>query len=86
MSHRFFLTRKAQRDLQKLDPHLRFFVEKKLRQFLAAERPLDFAEPLINLPPATHRFRVGKIRIKFFCQEHTLTITSIEARDKVYRR
>ncbi|MEK7136753.1 MAG: hypothetical protein AAB853_00550 [Patescibacteria group bacterium] len=86
MAYQFVLTRKAERDLQKLGSRLRLLIEKKLRQFLSAENPLVFAEPLVNLPPATHRFRVGKIRITFFCQAHVFTITSIEPRDKVYRR
>lgn len=84
--HRYALTNRAERELQKLAPELRKRVEKKLKYFLNADDPMMFAKSLTDEQPATHRFRVWKLRIKFFRKEGIFYITNIEFRDKVYRR
>jgi len=45
-----------------------------------------FAKPLVNLPPATHRFRVGKYRICFYLRGSSLVIDAVDTREDVYRR
>ncbi len=82
----FELTDQAKRELEKLDPEIQRRVRKKLAQFFAAEDPMVFAKSLTNVPPATHRFRVWKLRAKFFRKEGVFYITSVKFRDKVYRR
>ena len=86
MSHTFALTDKAKREFEKLDPQLRKRIEQKLRYFFGAENPMKFAKPLADTRPATHRFRIWKLRVKFFRKEGVFYITNIEFRDKVYRR
>lgn len=58
----------------------------KLTLYLSTPDPLAFAEPLVNLPPATHRFRVGKYRVCFYLQKGTVVIDAVDARDDVYRK
>lgn len=86
MSGKFLLTDKAERDLNKLDREIQKRVRKKLAQFFAAENPMIFAKSLTNLPPATHRFRVWKLRATFFRKDGIFYIVEIEFRDQVYRR
>ena len=86
MRRQYALTDDAMRELAKLSPEIRERVEKKLRYFFAAEDPMQFAKPLTNMRPATHRFRVWKLRVKFFRQGGIFYITHIDIRDKVYRR
>lgn len=82
----FELTDQAKHELEKLDPEIEKRVRKKLAQFFVAENPMIFARRLTNLPPATHRFRVWKLRAKFFRKDGIFYITAIELRDRVYRR
>lgn len=58
----------------------------KVRFFTTSGQPLRFAKPLIDLPPATHRFRVGKYRVCFFIQGNELIINAVDLREDVYRR
>jgi mRNA-degrading endonuclease RelE of RelBE toxin-antitoxin system len=41
---------------------------------------LDFAKPLTNLPPLTHRFRIGKYRVSFYIEDDTIFIERVELR------
>ena len=83
---RFFLTLKAQADLERLSPELAVRVRKKLRYFFSSPTPMIFAKPLTNLPPATHRFRIGNLRVTFFRQENTFYIMRIGFRRDIYQR
>ena len=85
MKHSFILTNRARRDLAKLPGRLARRVESKIKFYLSAPDPLAFARPLVNLPPATHRFRVGGLRIKFFRQNNIFYITGIGWRGNIYR-
>lgn len=85
MKHSFVLTNQARRDLAKLPGRLVKRVESKIRFYLSVSNPLAFAKPLVNLPPATHRFRVGSLRIKFFRQNNVFYITGIGWRGSIYR-
>ena len=86
MADRFLLTDKAERDLGNLDSEIQRRVRKKLAQFFEAKDPMVFAKPLTDLPPATHRFRIWKLRATFFRRDDIFYIAEIEFRDKVYRR
>ncbi len=58
----------------------------KVRFFIGSGQPMKFAKPLIDLPPATHRFRIGKYRVCFFLQGDTVVINAVDLRGDVYRR
>lgn len=84
MPEQFFLTAQAERQRRKLSPALQDVIEKKLIYFFTHD-PLRFAVPVVNLPPATHRFRIGKMRITFFRRDGKYYVVSIRSRDKIYR-
>ena len=85
MRCRFVLTSKAQRSLKKIPLNIAVKIRRKIRHFLSVDNPMVFAKPLINLPPATHRFRVGKYRVKFFQRKGVFYITGIDLRKRVYK-
>lgn len=60
------LTPRGTRDLEKLPKDLQERIVKKLTFLASQENPLTFSKPLVNLPPATHRFRVGDYIIAFY--------------------
>ncbi|MCK5466172.1 hypothetical protein KAI56_01585 [Candidatus Parcubacteria bacterium] len=85
-NYKSILTEKAKKDIEKLSAKEVSKIRGKINYFLSAKDPMVFAKPLVDLPPATHRFRFGKFRMKFFCQGNIFYITRIDFRGKIYRR
>lgn len=78
------LTPNGAKDLKKLPKHLQKRVIKKLQFFAQQENPLAFSKPLVNLPPVTHRFRVGDYRVAFYIENNSMYIDRIRHRSEVY--
>jgi mRNA-degrading endonuclease RelE of RelBE toxin-antitoxin system len=68
-------TKSAEKDLGKLPKDIQKRIIKKLKFFAAQKDPLIFAKPLVDLPPMTHRFRVGDYRIAFYTDSKRFTST-----------
>lgn len=77
-------TVKGKRALDKLNKDIQFRITKKLKFFISQQDPLAFSKPLVNLPPATHRFRFGDYRIAFYIEKDTIYIDRIGHRKEVY--
>lgn len=77
-------TPKGTKDLERLPKDLQGRIIKKLTFFSNQENPLMFSKPLVNLPPSTHRFRVGDYRISFYIDQNTIYIDRIKHRREVY--
>jgi len=78
-------TSRAERDLRRLPKDIQKRIIRKLESYALHENPLSLSKPLVNLPPATHRFRVGPYRIAFYMVDSTIVITRIRHRRDVYR-
>ncbi len=74
----------GERDLKKLPKDIQERIIKKLQFFANQRNPLTFSKPLVNLPPATHRFRVGNYRITFYIFSKIIYVTRIGHRREVY--
>ena len=85
MKHRAVLTAKAKRDLRRMPPNVVKQLRSKVAFFIDTPEPMNFAKLLVNLSPATHRFRWRKWRIKFFRRGNVFYITGIDLRKDVYR-
>lgn len=79
-------TPRGERDFKSLSQEIQRRIDKKLKDNAALENPLSRAEPLIDLPPSTHRFRIGKYRASFYIEGNTIFIERIDIRDRAYRR
>lgn len=77
-------TPRGQKDLKRLPQDLQTRFVKKIRFFSAQNDPLHFSKPLADLPPNTHRFRVGRYRIAFYISRNTIFIDRIRHRKEVY--
>jgi len=75
---------RGNKDLLKLPKNIQIRIAKKVTYFASQNDPITFAKPLVNLPPLTHRFRVGDYRIAFYVKEETIVIDRIEHRKEVY--
>lgn len=78
-------TPRGKNDIELLPKEIQLRIIKKLKFFSAQTDPLFFSKPLVNLPPATHRFRVGDYRIAFYVSLDTIFIDRIRHRKEVYR-
>ena len=79
-------TPKGEQDFKKFTPDNQKRISNKLISNASLTNPLVRAKPLINLPPATHRFRIGKYRVSFYIEAHTIFVERIELRAEAYRR
>lgn len=77
-------TPKGARDLEKLPKNLQVRVIKKLNFYASQDDPIKSSKSLVNLPPATHRFRVGDYRIAFYISQSTIYVDRIGHRREVY--
>lgn len=82
--HKVKFTPKGANDLEKLPSQLQKRIIKKLEFFAKQSNPLEFSKPLVNLPPSTHRFRVGDYRIAFYIEENTIYVDRVGHRKEVY--
>jgi len=78
-------TPRGERELHSLPKDIQLRILKKLRDNANLENPLIRAKPIVNLPPSTHRFRIGKYRVSFFLEEQTIFVERVELRGQAYR-
>ena len=79
-------TPQGARDFEKLPFEIRKRIREKLTLYLDSGSPMSFTKPLVNLPPATHRFRVGKYRILVYLDGSNIVIDGVDTRSEAYRR
>lgn len=79
-------THRGARDFKKLPARIKNRINKKLFYYASLKNPLIPARPLVHLPPATHRYRIGKHRLSFFVKGKTIFVERIEIRSRAYRR
>lgn len=79
-------TPRGERDLQSLPRDIQKRVKEKLISSASLPNPLIRAKPLADLPPITHRFRIGKYRASFYIENKTIFIERLEIRGRAYRR
>ena len=77
-------TKNGEKDLQKLPLEIQKRIVKKIEFFSSQENPLLFSKPLVNIPPTTHRFRIGDYRIAFYVLDETIYVEKIKHRRDVY--
>lgn len=78
-------TPRGERELKKLSNDIRKRIIQKLSDNASLVNPLLRAKPLVNLPPSTHRFRIGKYRISFYIQLQVIFVERVELRGQAYR-
>ena len=83
--HQIVFTPRGERELLALPRDVQRRIHRKLRWFAAQEQPRHFAKHLVNLPPSTHRFRIGTYRVSFYLAGGTLFIERVELRGQAYR-
>ena len=84
--HSIVFTQRGLRELKALPFDIQRRIVAKLRWIGDLPNPLVVAKPLVNLPPATHRFRIGNYRVSFYLAHHTIFVERVELRGQAYGR
>lgn len=74
----------GQKDLKRLPRDIQKRILNKIQFYSQQSDPLSYSKPLVNLPPTTHRFRVGDYRIAFYLEKQIIYIDRIKHRREVY--
>lgn len=76
----------GKKDFESLPNNIQKRVQEKLRSNALLLNPLVRAKPLADLPPSTHRFRIGKYRASFYIENKIIFIERLEIRGKAYQK
>ena len=77
------VTKRASKDLQKLDPQIRTGIIKKIKEYSNA--PYHYARKLIDPAIGSYRFRIGDYRVIFDIDEDKIVLLRIGHRKDIYK-
>jgi mRNA interferase RelE/StbE len=83
VKYRFLYTRRAERDIERLDSQVRTRMGKTLLRY--ADDPLEHAERLTLPGLGTYRFRIGNYRVIFDIEGSDLVVLRVGHRREIYR-
>lgn len=84
MLYEIIYTRRAVKDLSKLDSETTERIREALERYV--KTPLDYAKKMVDPALGTYRFRIGEYRVIFDFEGDKLVILRIGHRREIYRR
>ena len=84
MKYTLVYTRRAQRDIKKLESDTKDRIGKALLRF--SEEPLRFAEKLSDPILGEYRFRIGDYRVIFDIEGNEIVVLRVGHRRDIYKR
>ncbi len=84
MSYRLVYTRRAEKDIKKLDPTVKTSIGNSLRKL--QDNPVQYSEKLTDPRIGTYRFRIGDYRVIFDIEGKDIVVLRIGHRKDIYRR
>ena len=84
MKFELIYTKRAFKDIQNLDQHVKLRLKKSLELFSVS--PFDHAEKLTNHSIGSYRFRVRDYRIIFDVGDERIIILHVGHRKEIYRK
>jgi len=82
--YRLVYTRRAERDIQGLDPDIKERLGKALLRY--EEDPLKHAEKLTQSVLGSYRFRIGDYRVVFDLEGNEIVVLRVGHRREIYMR
>ena len=83
MSYQFVYTRRAERNIDKLDAATQKRIKKKLEEF--KRDPFRYADKLSSSDLGSYRFRIGDYRVIFDVEGANLVVLRVGHRREIYR-
>ena len=84
MKYNLVYTKRAVRDIKKLDNTIKKRVGKTLLKY--KDKPLDFAEALKSSDLGTYRFRMGDYRVIFDIERNDVVVLRVGHRREIYKK
>ena len=84
MKYRLVYTRRAERDIKKLESDTKDRIGKALLRY--SEEPLKFAEKLSDPILGEYRFRIGDYRVIFDIERNEIVVLRVGHRREIYKR
>ncbi|MBI5675262.1 MAG: type II toxin-antitoxin system RelE/ParE family toxin [Nitrospirae bacterium] len=84
MSYNLVYTRRAEKDLRKLDTAIKRLIGKSIIKL--QDNPLEHSEKLTDPKAGTYRFRTGDYRIIFDIEGKDVVILRVGHRKEIYKR
>ena len=84
MKYELVYTRRAERDIEKLEPRVKDRIGKTLLRY--TEEPLRFAEKLSDPILGEYRFRIGDYRVVFDIEGNEIVVLRVGHRREIYKK
>jgi mRNA interferase RelE/StbE len=84
MNYNLFYTRRAEKDIKKLDPAIKHQIGKAILKL--QNNPLEHSEKLTDPKIGTYRFRIGDYRVIFDIEGKDIVILKVGHRKEIYKR
>jgi len=84
MNYNLIYTRRAEKDIKKLDPSTKSQIGKNILKL--QNNPIEHSEKLTDPKIGTYRFRIGDYRVVFDIDGNNVVILRIGHRKEIYRR
>ena len=84
MSYKLAYTRRAEKDIRKLDLSVKHQISKALLKL--QDNPLEHSEKLTNPEIGTYRFRTGDYRVVFDIEGKDIVVLRVGHRKEIYKR
>ncbi|MEC4684679.1 MAG: type II toxin-antitoxin system RelE/ParE family toxin [Nitrospirota bacterium] len=84
MNYRLVYTRRAEKDIKKLDPTVKTSIGNSLQKL--QDDPVQYSEQLTDPKIGTYRFRIGDYRVIFDIEGKDIVVLRVGHRKDIYRR
>ncbi len=84
MDYRLVYTRRAEKDIKKLDPTVKTSIGTSLLKL--QDNPVQYSEKLTDPRIGTYRFRIGDYRVIFDIEGKDIVVLRVGHRKDIYRR
>jgi mRNA interferase RelE/StbE len=84
MNYKIVFTKRAMRDISKLEPEIKEKLGDALRRY--GKDPLNYARKMIDPSLGSYRFRIGDYRVIFDIEGDEIIVLRVGHRKEIYRR
>jgi mRNA interferase RelE/StbE len=84
MNYKIVFTKRATRDISKLEPEIKEKLGDALRRY--GKDPLNYARKMIDPSLGSYRFRIGDYRVIFDIEGNEIVVLRVGHRKEIYRR
>jgi len=84
MNYKIVFTKRAMRDISKLEPEIKEKLGDALRRY--GEDPLNYARKMVDPSLGNYRFRIGDYRVIFDIEGDEIIVLRVGHRKEIYRK